>query len=114
MFLIGKNSLGILDTDVSLSIKLLPILFLLPGCSFIPFFSSIPLPVIYVNNSKTLFDTISMFRNSPTSNDILISKITGMNCRMSNMIKDKDICIEKSATEKIQEYVITYRMELNK
>ena len=114
MFLIGKGSLGILDTDVSLSIKLLPILFLLPGCSFIPFFSFIPLPVVYVNNSKTLFDTVSMFRNSPTSNDIVISKITGMNCRMTNMIKDKDICIEKSATEKIQEYVMTYRMELNK
>ena len=114
MFLIGKSSLGILDTDVSLSIKLLPILFLLPGCSFIPFFSSIPLPVIYVNNSKTAFDTVSMFRNSPTSNDIVLSSLTGKNCRMTNMIKDKNICIEKSATEKIQEYVITYRMELNK
>ena len=112
--ILGKGSLGILDTDVSLSIKLLPILFLLPGCSFIPFFSFIPLPVVYVNNSKTAFDTVSMFRNSPTSNDIVISEITGMNCRMTNMIKDKDICIEKSATEKMQEYVMTYSRELNK
>ena len=112
--ILGKGSLGILVTDVSLSIKLLPILFLLPGCSFIPFFSFIPLPVVYVNNSKTLFDTVSMFRNSPTSNDIVLSSLTGINCRMTNMIKDKDICIEKSATEKIQEYVITYSRELNK
>ena len=91
-------------------IKLLSLLLLLisaNGCVFLP------APLIYMNHGKTLYDTVSFFTDSPTSNDIVLSSMTGMNCRVSNMIDDLDVCNEKSATEKIQEYIDQYYVTSN-
>ena len=83
-------------------IKLLSLLFLLAianGCAFIP------APLLYMNNIKTVYDTVSFINDSPTSNDIVLSSLTGKNCRVSNVIDDLDVCNEKSSTEKMQDYV---------
>jgi len=91
-------------------IKLLFLLLLLisvNGCAFIP------APFIYMNNMKTVYDTISFFTDSPTSNDIVLSAATGMNCRVSNVIDDLDVCNEKSSTEKIQDYIDQYYVASN-
>ena len=83
-------------------IKLLSLLFLLVSlnnCAFLP------APFIYMNNIKTVYDTVSFINDSPTSNDIVLSSLTGKNCRVSNMIDDLDVCSEKSSTEKMQDYV---------
>ena len=77
------------------------------GCAFIP------APFMYMNNMKTAYDTISFFTNSPTSNDIVLSSMTGMNCRVSNVIDDLDVCNEKSSTEKIQDYIDQYYIASN-
>jgi len=83
-------------------IKLLSLLFLLAianGCAFIP------APLLYMNNIKTVYDTASFLTDTPTSNDIVLSSLTGKNCRVSNMIDNLDVCNEKTSTEKMQDYV---------
>ena len=80
---------------------------LINGCAFIP------APFIYMNNMKTVYDTISFFTDSPTSNDIVLSSITGKTCRVSNIIDDLDVCNEKSPTEKIQDYIDQYYVASN-
>ena len=82
--------------------SLLPVLVLVTSCAFIP------APLIYANHGKTAYDTVIFFIDSPSSNDIVLSSLTGMNCRVYNVIDDQDICIEKSATEKIKEYIARY------
>ena len=91
-------------------IKLLFLLLLLisvNGCAFIP------LPLIWMNHGKTLYDTVSFFTDSPTSNDIVLSSFTGKHCRVFNVVNNQDVCREKSATEKIQEYVDLYYVASN-
>ena len=91
-------------------IKLLSLLLLLAsinGCAFIP------APLLYINNAKTVYDTVKFITDSPTSNDIVLSSVTGMNCRVSNVIDDLDVCNEKSATEKIKEYIDQYYVASN-
>ena len=83
-------------------IKLLSLLSLLAianGCAFIP------APLLYMNNIKTVYDTASFLTDTPTSNDIVLSSLTGKNCRVSNMIDNLDVCNEKTSTEKMQDYV---------
>ena len=91
-------------------IKLLSLLLLLisaNGCVFLT------APLIYMNHGKTLYDTVSFFNNSPTSNDIVLSSMTGKHCRVINVFAGEDVCREKSATEKIQEYVDLYYVASN-
>jgi len=61
-----------------------------------------------MNHSKTAYDVVNFFNNSPTSNDMILSEVTGLKCRTINIVKNKDICNEKSSTEKMKEYVKSY------
>ena len=91
-------------------IKLLSLLLLLAsinGCAFIP------APFIYMNNVKTVYDTVTFIIDSPTSNDIVLSSMTGKHCRVINVFAGEDVCREKSATEKIQEYIDQYYVASN-
>jgi len=90
------------EMQMNFPIKLLFLLLLLisaNGCAFIP------LPLIYMNHIKTAYDTVSFISNSPTSNDIALSSFTGKRCRVVNMLAGEDVCRDKSATEKMQEYI---------
>ena len=90
------------ETQMNFPIKLLSLLFLaalINGCAFIP------APLLYMNNIKTVYDTASFLTDTPTSNDIVLSSLTGKNCRVSNVIDDLDVCNEKTSTEKMQDYV---------
>ena len=80
-------------------LSLLSILAIANGCAFIP------APLLYINNIKTVYDTVSFINDTPTSNDIVLSSVMDMNCRVSNVIDDLDVCSEKSSTEKMQDYV---------
>ena len=91
-------------------IKLLSLLLLLAltnSCAFLP------APLIYMNNVKTVYDTVKFITDSPTSNDMVLSSVTGMNCRVSNVIDDLDVCSEKSPTEKMQDYISLYYVASN-
>ena len=94
---------------MSLPIKTLSLLVLLVSVSSCAF---IPAPLIYMNHGKTLYDTASFLTDSPTSNDIALSSLTGKHCRVFNVVNNQDICREKSATEKIKEYIAQYWEEL--
>jgi len=43
----------------------------------------------------------------PTSNDLALSSLTGKHCRVINVFAGEDVCREKSATEKMKEYIAT-------
>ena len=88
-------------------LSLLLLVVLINGCAFIP------APFIYMNNLKTVYDTVSFINDSPTSNDIVLSSLTGKNCRVSNVIHDMDVCNEKSSTEKMQDYISSYYIAEN-
>ena len=91
-------------------IKLLSLLLLVVltnGCAFIP------APLLYMNHGKTIYDTAGFFMDYPTSNDIVLSSVMGMNCRVSNVIDDLDVCNEKSSTEKMQDYIDQYYVASN-
>ena len=91
-------------------IKLLSLLMLLAsinGCAFIP------APLLYMNHGKTVYDTVSFINDAPTSNDIVLSSMTGKHCRVINVFAGEDVCREKSATEKIQEYIDQYYVTSN-
>ena len=99
------RGLKLSETRMNFPIKLLSLLFLaalINGCAFIP------APFIYMNNVKTVYDTVTFIIDSPTSNDIVLSSVTGMNCRVSNVIDDLDVCSEKSSTDKMKDYVDQY------
>ena len=105
-----KGALKLSETQMNFPIKLLSILLLVVltnGCVFIP------APLIYIFNIKTVYDTVTFINDSPTSNDIILSSLTGMNCRVSNVIDDMDICSEKSSTEKMQDYISLYYVASN-
>jgi len=88
-------------------LSLLLLLALTNGCAFLP------TPFIYMNNVKTVYDTVKFITDSPTSNDMVLSAATGMNCRVSNMMDDLDVCSEKSSTEKMQDYISWYYIAEN-
>ena len=91
-------------------IKLLSLLILVVltnGCAFMP------APLLYINHGKTAYDTVSFLIDSPTSNDIALSSMTGKHCRVINVFAGEDVCREKSATEKIQEYIDQYYVTSN-
>jgi len=105
-----RAPLKLSETQMNFPIKLLSLLMLLAsinGCAFIP------APFIYMNNVKTVYDTVKFITDSPTSNDMVLSSVTGMNCRVSNVIDDLDVCSEKSSTEKMQDYIDQYYVASN-
>ena len=105
-----KGALKLSETQMNFPIKLLSLLLLVVltnGCAFLP------APLIYMNNIKMVYDTVTFINDSPTSNDIVLSSLTGMNCRVSNVIDDLDVCSEKSSTEKMQDYIYQYYVASN-
>ena len=91
---------------MNVPIKLLTLLLFsiaFSGCSFLP------LPLIYLNHGKTVYDAGGFFMDYPNSNDVALSSITGKHCRVINVFVGEDVCREKSATEKMQEYVDTLK-----
>ena len=74
---------------------------------------ALPAPLSYFNYLRLAWDGSQALQDEPTSTERTLGLLSGKNCRMFNMIDDKDICIEKSATEKMREYVLTYNKELN-
>ena len=105
-----RGPLKLSETQMNFPIKLLSLLLvvvLANGCAFIP------APLLYMNNIKTVYDTVTFINDFPTSNDIVLSSLTGKNCRVSNMIDDLDVCSEKSSTEKMQDYIDRYYVAEN-
>ncbi len=51
-----------------------------------------PPPLDVISLAKTTVDVILMIQDKPTTNDIVLSKITGKECKTFNVIQNKTIC----------------------
>ena len=58
---------------------------LLCGCTFPP-------PLYVISLAKTTVDVILMIQDQPTTTDIVLSGITGKECRTTNVIRNKTVC----------------------
>lgn len=92
-------------------ISYLPLILLLNGCS-IPLVSA-PVWFEAISYTRTAYDAASFVSDEPTTTELALSAYTDKNCRMSNVIRDADVCAEKSVTEKIRDYIARNLDELN-
>ena len=69
--------------------KSLALCTLLCGCALPP-----PLDIISI--AKTTIDLVFMVEGKPTTTDMMLSKITGKECRTTNIIRNKTMCTEGS------------------
>ena len=51
-----------------------------------------PPPLDAISLAKTTVDVILMVQDKPTTTDIVLSKITGKECKTFNVIQNKTIC----------------------
>ena len=58
---------------------------LLCGCT-------LPPPLDVISLAKTTVDVILMIQDQPTTTDIVLSGITGKECRTTNVIRNKTVC----------------------
>ena len=58
---------------------------LLCGCT-------LPPPLDVISLAKTTVDIVLMIQDKPTTTDIVLSKITGKECKTFNVIQNKTIC----------------------
>ena len=58
---------------------------LLCGCT-------LPPPLDVISLAKTTVDVILLVQDKPTTTDIVLSKITGKECKTFNVIQNKTIC----------------------
>jgi len=65
------------------------VVLLISSCSFLP------APLAYLNYARTGFDLKQIITDKPTLTDTALSETTGMDCRIFNVLDDKDICIER-------------------
>ena len=53
-----------------------------------------PPPLDVISLAKTTVDVILMVQDKPTTTDIVLSEITGKECKTFNVIQNKTICVE--------------------
>ena len=58
---------------------------LLCGCT-------LPPPLDVISLAKTTVDVILMVQDKPTTTDVVLSEITGKECRTTNVIRNKTVC----------------------
>jgi len=55
----------------------------------------LPPPLDVISLAKTTVDVILMIQDQPTTTDIVLSEITGRECKTFNVIQNKTICAEE-------------------
>ncbi len=100
-----------LPLKLLLLMPLVALLVMLNSCSFLP------LPITYINNSKSVYDAVAFIKGDPTSNDMVLSSLTGKECRIINVIDQQDICKEPNQTALVEKMFemdcYTYRFKGN-
>jgi len=49
-------------------------------------------PLDVISLAKTTVDVILMVQDKPTTTDVVLSEITGKECRTTNVIRNKTVC----------------------
>ena len=55
---------------------------------------SLPPPLDVISLAKTTVDVILMVQDKPTTTDVVLSEITGKDCKTLNVIQNKTMCSE--------------------
>ena len=53
---------------------------------------TLPPPLDVISLAKTTVDIVLMIQDKPTTTDIVLSKMTGKECKTFNVIQNKTIC----------------------
>ena len=53
---------------------------------------SLPPPLDVISLAKTTVDVILMIQDKPTTTDVVLSGITGKECRTTNFIRNRTVC----------------------
>jgi len=53
------------------------------------------MPLSYLNYGRLAYDTNQIVQDDTTTTDVVLSMTTGMDCKVLNVLEDKDICIRK-------------------
>ena len=53
---------------------------------------TLPPPLDVISLAKTTVDVILMVQDKPTTTDVVLSEITGKECRTTNVIRNKTVC----------------------
>jgi len=64
------------------------IVLIVSGCT-------LPMPLSYLNYGRLAYDTSQIVQDDATTTDVILSMTTGMDCKVLNVLGDKDICIRK-------------------
>ena len=57
---------------------------------------TLPPPLDVISLAKTTVDVFLMVQDKPTTTDIVLSEITGKECKTFNVIQNKTICEEEN------------------
>ena len=55
---------------------------------------TLPPPLDAISLAKTTVDVILMVQDKPTTTDVVLSEITGKDCKTLNVIQNKTMCSE--------------------
>jgi hypothetical protein len=55
----------------------------------------LPAPLSWFNYGRTAYDANQIIKDDTTTADAALSMTTGMDCRISNVLNDKEVCEEK-------------------
>ena len=55
----------------------------------------LPVPLSYLNYGRLVYDTNQIVQDDTTTTDDALSMTTGMDCKVLNILEDKDVCIER-------------------
>jgi len=56
----------------------------------------LPMPLSYFSYGWTAYDTHQIVHGDETATDTVLSKATGMDCQIVNVLEDKEVCASKA------------------
>jgi len=74
------------------------ILLFLTGCA-------LPVPLSYIEYARTTYDAVQFLQDRPTTIDSLMSDTLEMECRVSNVLDEDEVCLEFSPLKKFKIYI---------
>jgi len=66
------------------------IVLMISGCA-------LPVPLSYLNYGRLAYDANQIAQDDTTTADIALGLVTGMDCKVLNVLGDEDICTRKEA-----------------
>ena len=59
----------------------------------------LPAPLSWLNYGRAAYDANQIIKDDATTTDVALNKMTGMDCRIFNVLENKDVCREVAKGE---------------